>query len=95
MPPVKITAILTARTDTAARLQTLLQDMAPHCRAESGNLGWTVWRDQTDPNRYVLDELYVDDAAVAAHRGSPHYQTYLTQIPDLAERVAIVSDPLL
>ncbi len=40
--------------------------------------------------RYVLDELYRDAAAVEAHRQTPHYQDYLVRIPELAERTAWV-----
>jgi len=93
-PPVKTVAILTAMPGRAGEVETLLRDMAPHCRAEPGNLRWDVWRDQADPNRYVLDELYVDSDAVAAHRHSPHYQAYLAAIPVLAERMAILCDPI-
>ncbi len=35
-------------------------------------------------------KLYVDGAAVAAHRVTPHYKNYLAQIPDLADRLAVV-----
>ena len=90
----KITAILTARPGKAEELKALLLGMAPLCRAEPGNLRWDVWQDQSQPDRYVLDELYVDDAAVAAHRGTPHFQDYLSRIPDLADRTALVLRPV-
>ncbi|WP_156446892.1 putative quinol monooxygenase [Bradyrhizobium yuanmingense] len=41
-------------------------------------------------DRYVLDELYRDVAAVEAHRASPHCQAYLAKIPELADRTAVV-----
>jgi quinol monooxygenase YgiN len=88
--PAKITAILTAKPGKAADLQALLVGMAPHCRAEPGNLRWDVWRDQASGERYVLDELYRDAAAVEAHRQTPHYRDYLARIPDLADRTAFV-----
>ncbi len=91
---VKITATLTALPDKAGELRALLTDMAPHCRAEPGNLRWDVWQDQAQPSRYVLDELYVDDDAVAAHRQAPHYLYYLSRVPELAERAAFVCDPV-
>jgi quinol monooxygenase YgiN len=90
---VKIVAILAARPGKAEDLKTLLFGMAPSCRAEPGNLRWDVWRDRSAPDRYVLDELYVDAEAVAAHRETPHYKNYLGKINDLAERVAVVGDP--
>lgn len=88
--PAKITGILTAHPGKAADLQALLVGMAPHCRAEPGNLRWDIWRDQARPERYVLDELYRDSDAVEAHRGTPHYQDYLARIPSLADRSALV-----
>ena len=90
----KITAILTARPGKVEELKKLLLGMAPHCRAEPGNLRWDVWQDQSQPDRYVLDELYLDDAAVAAHRETPHYKDYLSRITDLADRIAVVLRPV-
>lgn len=91
---VKITAVLTPRPGHVAQLQELLFAMAPLSRAEPGNLRWDVWREQGEGARFVLDELYKDNAAVAAHRASPHFQDYLARIGGLAERLALVSDPL-
>lgn len=90
---MKIVAILTARPGRSSELETLLFGMAPHCRAEPGNLRWDVWQDPSEPNRFVLDELYGDEAAVAAHRETPHFKDYLTKIGDLAERAAFTLCP--
>jgi len=95
LSPTKVTAILTARPGKAEELKTLLVGMAPHCRAEPGNLRWDLWQDQSQPDCYILDELYVDDTAVTAHRETPHYQDYLSQIPELADRTARVLKPIL
>ncbi|AOH87017.1 antibiotic biosynthesis monooxygenase [Sphingomonas panacis] len=90
---VKIVAILTARPGKAADLRTLLDGMTTPSRAEPGNLRYDLWQDQTDPARFVLDELYGDGEAVAAHRASPHFRNYLSVINDLAERTAVTLDP--
>jgi quinol monooxygenase YgiN len=87
---VKITAILNAHPGKAADLRATLVGMAPHCRAEPGNLRWDVWQDQTHSGRYVLDELYLDGAAVEAHHKTQHYQDYLAKVPELADRTAWV-----
>jgi quinol monooxygenase YgiN len=92
--PTKITAILTARPGKAEELKALLVGMAPHCRAEPGNLRWDIWQDQYQSDCYVLDELYVDDDAVAMHRETPHYRDYLARIPELADRTALVLRPI-
>ena len=91
---VKINALLTAQPGRGEELTTLLLGMAPLCRAEAGNLRWDIWQDQTRPDRYVLDELYVDAAAVEAHRDTAHYKDYLRRIPDLADRTALVLTPV-
>jgi len=90
---VKIMAVLAARPGKADALKALLFGMAPHCRAEPGNLRWDIWQDQADSGRFVLDELYEDNAAVAAHRETPHFKNYFSKINDLAERTALVLDP--
>ena len=90
----KIMAVLTAHPGKAAELQRLLFEMAPHCRAEPGNLRWDIWRDPTNEGRFALDELYRDVAAIEAHRNSAHYQAYLAKVPELADRTAIVLEAL-
>ena len=91
--PVKIVALLAARRGKAAELRTLLEAMVTASRAEPGNLRYDLWQDQTDPERFVLDELYSDSEAVAAHRASAHFQNYVSIINDLAERTAVTLDP--
>jgi quinol monooxygenase YgiN len=92
--PVKIVAILTARPGLTEALYALLSGMTDPSRAEPGNLRYDLWRDPSDPARFVLDELYVDSDAVATHRQTPHFQAYLAHINDLAERTAYVLDPV-
>ncbi|MET0238891.1 MAG: putative quinol monooxygenase [Sphingobium sp.] len=91
---VKIVAILSARPGKAESLRALLDGMIDPSRAEAGNLRYDLWQDQADPARFVIDELYTDAAAVAAHRATPHFQTYLATINDLAEREAIALVPV-
>ena len=91
---VKIVALLAARPGKADALEALLDDMVDPCRAEPGNIRWDVWRDKAEPGRFVLDELYLDDAAIAAHRETAHFRHYLAHIADLADRTALVLDPV-
>lgn len=92
---IKIMAILTARPRKAVPLKLLLESMAPPSRAEPGNLRWDVWQDLANPGRFVLDELYKDEAAAAAHRETPHFKNYLAQVNDLAERIAATLSPAM
>jgi len=91
---VKIMATLTARPGKAEELKALLLAMVAPSRAEPGNLRWDIWQDQAAPGRFVLDELYTGNDAVAAHRASAHFKDYLARIPDLADRSALVLDAL-
>jgi len=91
---VKVTAALTARPGHAEELASLLLGMVPVCRAEAGTLRWDIWQDHARSDCYVLDELYVDYAAVAAHRETAHYKNYLARIGDLAEQTAMVLVPV-
>lgn len=91
---VKIVAILTARPGKTDALKALLFSMADLCRAEPGNLRWDIWQNPAEADRFVLDELYTDHAAVDAHRETPHFQNYFAVINDLAERNSMVLDPL-
>ena len=91
--PVKTLAILVARPGKAGELRALLDSMLAPSRAEAGNLHYDLWLDQSDPTRFVLDELYADHEAIAAHRATPHFQTYLSVINTLAERTALVLNP--
>lgn len=91
---VKIVATLVARPGKAEELRALLDTMVAQSRAEPGNLRYDLWRDRAEPGRFVLDELYVDAAALEAHRETAHFRSYLTKINDLAERTALVLDPV-
>lgn len=91
---VKIVAILAARPGKEEALKALLFGILDSCRADAGNLRWDIWQDHADPGRFVLDEVYVDQAAIAAHRETPHFKEYASQINELAERTVMVLDPV-
>lgn len=91
---VKVVAILSARSGRAGELRSLLERMVDASRTEPGNLRYDLWQDELVPDRFVLDELYVDADAVARHRATPHFRDYLERIDGLAERTALVFAPV-
>jgi quinol monooxygenase YgiN len=91
---VKVMGILVAKPGKTEELRALLAEMVAPSRAEPGNLQYNLWRDRAALERFVLEERYLDDSAVATHRVTPHYKNYLSKIRDLAERTALVLDPL-
>jgi quinol monooxygenase YgiN len=91
----KILAILTAKPGQEQALETLLRGMVAPSRQEPGNLRWDIWHDAARPGRLVLDELYRSEAALAAHRETPHFKHYLSVIESLAERQAFTVLPVV
>ncbi|WP_114941718.1 putative quinol monooxygenase [Mucilaginibacter endophyticus] len=64
----------------------LLAGVAKQSRAEEGNLFYKINQSSTDANTLLLFEAYKDEAAVADHRGSVHFQTIVVgQIVPLLE----------
>jgi autoinducer 2-degrading protein len=49
-------------------------------RTEPGNLRYDVLRSADDTNHFTLYEVYRDDAAMAAHRETPHYQQWAAAV---------------
>lgn len=92
--PVKIVALLVAKPGQAEALKALVDTMVEPSRAEPGTLRWDVWQVQGDPGRLVLDELYTDAEAVAAHRETPHFKAYVAKVADVAERTSMLLDPV-
>jgi len=45
-------------------------------RDEPGCVRFNVLQDDTDKNVYYFYEVYLDEAAVAAHRAAPHYAVW-------------------
>lgn len=57
-------------------------------RQEPGCLLYVVHRHSTNPAQFFIYEQYRDDAALQAHRDSPHFQQYvLGELKETAERV--------
>jgi quinol monooxygenase YgiN len=56
-------------------------------RQEPGCLMYTVHRHKTDPRHFFIYEQYRDQAALEAHRNSPHFQEYAVKaLASIGER---------
>jgi len=49
---------------------------------EPGNLRFDVLAQLDDPNRFVLNEVYRDEAAMDAHKATAHYATWRDTVAD-------------
>ena len=55
----------------------LFQKLTGPSRAEPGCRMYQAHRSLADPRRFFLYEQYVDQAAVDAHRASPHFDAFV------------------
>jgi len=55
-------------------------------QTESGSMRFDVHQSRKDPRKFMLYELYRDDAALNAHRSTPHFLDYSPKIQDLTEQ---------
>jgi (4S)-4-hydroxy-5-phosphonooxypentane-2,3-dione isomerase len=65
-------------------------------RKEPGCMTYQVHRHKTEPRRFFIYEQYKDDAALEAHRASPHFLQYAKKaLPKVADRIeGQLYDPL-
>ena len=52
---------------------------------EPGTLRFELIADGSDPNRFYLDEAYVDEAAFDVHADGPHIKKFFETIGDFAD----------
>lgn len=56
----------------------LFRELTKHTRAEPGCRQYQAHRSPADPRRFFLYEQYDDQAALDAHRASPHFAQFAT-----------------
>jgi quinol monooxygenase YgiN len=78
-----------AKVGREAEVAAVLSKLTEESRKESGCVMYQVHRHKTEPRRFFIYEQYKDDAALEAHRATPHFLQYarkeLTKIADRVE----------
>src|SRR5215471_12509230 len=93
-----ILAYLTSKPGKEAEFRDKMTAQAKRCLAnEPGCLQFDVVQDPKDKTRFVMLEVYKDDAAIKAHQDSVHFKDFRPVISELVgERIVevftIVSD---
>lgn len=83
---VVLVARYRARPGRGDAVAEAMREMIPRSREEPGCLAYLVQRSQSEPDEFVLYEQYVDEAAIDAHRATPHFQEIvLAQVIPLLE----------
>jgi len=74
----------------------LLTDVVKKSSQEKGNLFYKVHQSNSEANTLILFEGYKDEAALAEHRNSEHFQTVVVGqiVPLLEAREVIVTTQL-
>lgn len=93
----EVIAIWKVKPTETGRVLGLLPTLAAQTRSEAGNIFYSVYRSETDPNELILHECYADEYAADAHRKSDHYQSIVVTeiIPCLESRTVTVVKKLL
>ncbi|WP_322031255.1 putative quinol monooxygenase [Paraburkholderia sp. J76] len=77
---VYLFASITPKPEHVAEVEALMRDMVSHTRKEPGNLRYDLLRRADGAPGFSLYEMYVDEAAVQAHRESAHFVAYRAKI---------------
>lgn len=95
-PHSPVHVFCTIKPGTAQAFKAASLENARNSALEPGIARFDVLQDQSDPLKFVLVEVYKNDAAPAAHKETAHYLTWREAVTDLmAEpRVALKFDNL-
>jgi len=89
-----IVAYLTAKPGKEAEFKEKMTAQAKRCLAnEPGCLQFDVAQDPKNPTRFVMLEVYRDEAAIKAHQDSQHFKDFRPVVSELvAERRVEIYD---
>jgi quinol monooxygenase YgiN len=77
-----------AKQGREAEVTSIFAKLTEESRKEPGCLAYVVHRHKTEPRRFFVYEQYKDDAALEAHRASPHFLQYVRKdLPKLGDRI--------
>lgn len=78
-----------ARPGQETEVARVFQILQQESRKEPGCLFYLVQRHRDNPRLFFVYEQYKDDAALNAHRDTPHFLQYARgELPKVAERIA-------
>ena len=91
--PITVFAKWQVKQDHLDTVLNLFTELVEKTRQEEGNIFYTIHQSITEPHTFMLYEVYKDEASVAAHRASDHFQTLAVGqlIPLLDNREVILA----
>ena len=95
MPKVALFSRVTAKEGKAEELIAALRPVFEQVEKEPGTLVYVLHRSRDDPGLFWVSELYADDDAFAAHRGSDAMAAAAPALGELiAESELIIGEPV-
>ena len=77
-----------AKVGHEAEVAALFTKLSEEARKEPGCLMFQAHRHKTEFRRFFIYEQYKDDAALEAHRNTPHFLQYVKKdLPKVGDRV--------
>jgi (4S)-4-hydroxy-5-phosphonooxypentane-2,3-dione isomerase len=77
-----------AKQGREGEVTSIFSKLTEESRKEPGCVMYLVHRHKTEPRRFFVYEQYKDDAALEAHRSSPHFLQYARkELPKLGDRI--------
>ena len=71
-----LSATWIAKDGEAETVRAALEKLSPASREEPGNLYYQAYQNPEEPNVFRIFEVYVDEAACAAHATYPHFEQW-------------------
>jgi len=71
------------KADRIEAFRTATMENARNSRKEPGITRFDLLQQNDDPSRFVLIEVYRDQAASAAHKETAHYHAWLAAVDDM------------
>lgn len=66
----------TFAAENLAEAEGYLRELVAPTRAEPGCRTYEIFRSKDDPHAFLFFEQYDDEAAIDAHRASPHFERF-------------------
>ena len=68
---------MVVKPGTEEKCTELIRKLHEHSRKEPGCVQYAGHQSMEDPRRFMFYEVYKDQAALDAHRNSPHFKQYV------------------
>lgn len=81
-----LTVHLTVKAGREQETADMFRSYVKQVQTEPGSLRFDVLQSRKEPRHFMLYEMYRDDAALDAHRRTPHFLDYTPKVEDLVEK---------